>query len=257
MKTNTKKGLLFKKLYDCLHYPPHNDKKTQTTFSNCNCQCSCNERKKFKKISQSPKTANSMQIQPSDQTRPTGDPLSERMLTSQMESNAPENISNDMTLSEKLKDQMTMEIQSSDELMQQLEKLFQGDPNDDDLFDATLCAPENPQKIKESLEDTQNSLEIVKDGQEPQNKCLDERLTLLSGILVNNDCSSQNLSNQNKKSRPSKWLCEEYFQKVKLFELLDQIRDCDRNKLTRVSFPMIRYTVNPPITRHSQSAVSI
>lgn len=219
-------------MYDCLHYSPDNEKKTQTSFNNCNCQCSCNERKKTKKRSQSPRIVTAIHNQTSTLNSSND----------QMELNASKNTSNDMTLPEILKDQMNMEIQNSDDLMQQLEKLFQGDLNDDDLFDAALCAQDEPSKNKETWHKTQNNLfdetqssEVVKHEDELQKNCLDERLSLLGGILVNNE-SSKDLNTKNKKSRPSKWLCEEYFQKVKLFELLDQIGDCDRNKLIRVSY---------------------
>lgn len=253
LKNKTKKGLLFRKLYECLHYSPENEKKTQVSHSNfndCNCQCNCNERKKTKNMSKSPyhkdtNLSNNITIQ-SDKndfsliTNPVD-------LVPEIEMDMSQNATITSS-SPKIKDQISVDLQNSDDLMQQLEKLFQGDPNEDDLFDGALCSADHSKvKNKESLKVTNDDLRNTVDPQEKiieskdlKNKCLDERLSLLSGILVNNDCTSQDAtSNQNKKKRPSKWLCEEYFQKVKLFELLDQISDSDRNKLARVSYHKI------------------
>ncbi|CAH0731915.1 unnamed protein product, partial [Brenthis ino] len=248
LKNNTKKGLLFRKLYECLHYSPENEKKTQvshTNFNDCKCQCNCNEKKKIKNISKSPNNkdtnlSNNITIQNDKNdlsliTNPVD-------LISQIEMDMSQNAAI-ITSSPQIKDQISVELQNSDDLMQQLEKLFQGDPNDDDLFDGALCSAdlskvknkESLKVINDDLRSTTNPQEKIIESKDLPNKCLDERLSLLSGILVNNDCTSQDSTSiQNKKKRPSKWLCEEYFQKVKLFELLDQISDCDRNKLARI-----------------------
>lgn len=237
-------------MYDCLHHTPENEKKTQTTvekMNDCKCKCSCNQRK-FKKVCNTPKNMykNISTNNISNVCKSLDQNINSTTLTalSEIQSDTIPNTNCDTSLL-KLNEKATEALQNSDELMQQLEKLFQDDPNDDDLFDGALGEADNTPVIKENKRtgDVTSNPESILYSQnedlnykEPQKKCLDERLALLSGILVCNTENSQDSGkNQSKKSRPSKWLCEEYFQKVKLFELLDQIRDCDRNKLLRVS----------------------
>ncbi|XP_047537687.1 uncharacterized protein LOC125071472 [Vanessa atalanta] len=264
LKKNTNDGLLYKMLNDFLHQAPENEKKTQVTLGmtkDCNCKCSCNQRN-IKKILDSPKNVygikskyipfknqiNKMSISVDQNFMPTPDNLiskikTETLIDMKSDTSLPE-------ISEKIK----MEMQNSDELMQQLEKLFQEDPNDDDLFDGALCEANHSKAIEKNklISHTENIPEVDKsiqnisisqelESKETKKKGLDERLELLSGVLVNNmHYPTQDPgSNQNRKSRTSKWLCEEYFQKVKLFELLDQIRDCDRNKLMRIKEMLI------------------
>lgn len=243
-------------MYDCLHHTPENEKKTQTTLekmNDCKCKCSCNQRK-LKKVCNPQKYMykNLSSNNKSNVCKSLDQNINSTTLKalSEIKSDIIPNTNCDTSLL-KLNEKATEALQNSDELMQQLEKLFQDDPNDDDLFDGALSEANNTAFIKENKqtdEFTSNPESILYsqnedlNNKEPQKKCLDERLALLSGILVYNTENSQDSGkNQSKKSRPSKWLCEEYFQKVKLFELLDQIRDCDRNKLMRVSLKTFVY----------------
>lgn len=254
VKSNTQERLLYNKLYDCLYHTPENEKKTQTTvdkMNDCKCKCSCNQ-KKIKKLCNPPKNMykNISTNNISNVCKSLDQNINSTTLTalSEIQSDTIPNTNCDTSLL-KLNEKATEALQNSDELMQQLEKLFQDDPNDDDLFDGALGEADNTPVIKENKRtgDVTSNPESILYSQnedlnykEPQKKCLDERLALLSGILVCNTENSQDSGkNQSKKSRPSKWLCEEYFQKVKLFELLDQIRDSDRNKLLRIKAMLV------------------
>ncbi|XP_034836047.1 uncharacterized protein [Maniola hyperantus] len=240
LKNATSKGSLYRKLYECLHYAPENEKKVQATLSrskDCTCPCSCKKRKKVKRVSESPTDINKNVGFPNNNTIlapiPNNIVIQPQADLSMVKHNSSSPMPNIRA---------SIEMPDSDELTQQLDKLFQGEDNDDDLFDSALCMTDNSKISDEStmlttIESQQVNMPIQQENQEPL-KCLDERLALLSGILVNNtETSTQDpVNNSIKKSnpRPTKWLCEEYFQKVKLYELLDQIRDCDRNKFTRV-----------------------
>ncbi|XP_050354774.1 uncharacterized protein LOC126776356 [Nymphalis io] len=260
LKKNTNDGLLYKMLNDFLHQAPENEKKTQATLGTtkeCNCKCSCNQRK-IKKTLYSQKSVYGIKnkcIPIKNQIHNMSISFDQNFISTpnnsipQINSETFMNIKSDTSLP-KVSEKITMEMQNSDELMQQLEKLFQEDPNDDDLFDGPFCEANNSKVTEKSklmfhTESMSGNISISQEAdlesKEPQKKGLDERLALLSGVLVNNihDPSQDHRINQSKKSRTSKWLCEEYFQKVKLFELLDQIRDCDRNKLMRIKEMLI------------------
>lgn len=144
---------------------------------------------------------------------------------------------------------MSIETQESDELMMQLEKLFQGDSNDTDLFDSALCDTVDssvnddiPKKIQndnigssKTPTAIQNHVSLM-GNHSAEIKSLDERLVSLEVMLSNT--SENNLSQEPqkvKKSNSTKWLCEEYFLKTRYFELLDLIGDTNRKKLTRVN----------------------
>ncbi|XP_039759958.1 uncharacterized protein LOC120633706 [Pararge aegeria] len=238
LKKSTSNSLLYRKLYECLHYAPENEKKTQTTNSrskDCNCQCSCNQRKKMKRISESP----------IDMSKNLELPNSNNVLA-QIPNNIVIHPNTDINMvnhssSPKNNTRTSIDIQDSDEIMLQLDKLFQGEETDEDLFHSALCMTDNSKINDESampsnIKAHQVNLPIQQ-NQETQ-KCFDERLALISGILVNNPENSAqhpvHCTIKKSIARTSKWLCEEYFQKVKLYELLDQIRDNDRNKFRRV-----------------------
>lgn len=148
---------------------------------------------------------------------------------------------------------MSIESQESDELMMQLEKLFQGDPNDSDLFDSVLCDTLDSTVNEDITKKIQN--EIVGSSKTPipnqdslmenhaaEIKSLDERLVslemILSNTTENNNMSQDKVEPQKVKSRSNsaKWLCEEYFSKTRYFELLELIGDTNRKKLARVNY---------------------
>lgn len=140
------------------------------------------------------------------------------------------------------------DLDTHDELMMQLEKLFHGNKNDEDLFETTLCNMPTDGNLFEDYtvnNDASNVNTSVIENHAKQIKSLDEKLASLADMLVNNtkDNSAredQKLQQpkaqtlQHKKQNPSKWLCEEYFLKVKLFEILDLIGDSNRKKLARI-----------------------
>ncbi|CAG9568016.1 unnamed protein product [Danaus chrysippus] len=227
MKKTTKHGLLYKKLYECLHYQPQNEKKTQTypkLDDTCNCKCVCSLKKKIKKSSQSPKNSYYPESIGSEnpQIALKTDSLKEAQLSNQN--------CNTSIVNENLK----TEPKESDDLMLQMEELFKGDPNDDDIFDSALCDSNNTNNTEEikALNEMQVNTSIPIDALQEQASCPNERLSLLSGVPVSNETNSQ--CTKTKNNRVSKWLCEEYFMKIKLYELLDQIRDSDRKKLARI-----------------------
>ncbi|XP_061379880.1 uncharacterized protein LOC116774021 isoform X2 [Danaus plexippus] len=227
LKKTTKNGLLYKKLYECLHFQPQNEKKTQThskVDDTCNCKCVCSLKKKIKKSSQSPKSSyypESIGIENPQIALKTG---------SHTEAQLPNQNCNTSILSENLK----TEPKESDDLMLQMEKLFEGNPNDDDIFDSALCDSSSINNTEEmtALNDLQVNTSMPIDAlQENQASCPNDR-SLLSGMPVNIEPGSQYTRTKN--NRVSKWLCEEYFMKIKLYELLDQIRDSDRKRLARI-----------------------
>lgn len=250
LKKATSKGALYRKLYECLHYAPGNEKKVQATLSrskDCNCQCTCDQRKKVKRVLESP----------TDVNKSFGTSLASNLLPPVpnnivIQPQIDINMSNNNS-SPKSNIRTSIDMPESDDIMLQLDKLFQGIENDDDLFDSALCMTDNSMHDKvnddsimmSNIDSQQPMMPLQQENQESQ-RCLDERLALLSGILVNNTTVteveasrnpvsiSNNCEMRKTKVRTSKWLCEEYFQKVKLYEALDQIRDTDRNKFLRV-----------------------
>lgn len=143
---------------------------------------------------------------------------------------------------------LSVESQDSDELMLQLEKLFQGDSQEDDIFEGGFCDSFDTtmhDEIKKSATEVQPPpvpvQESLLENHAAQIKSLDERLASLAGLLVNNSNDSNNTpqtrhenTKNYKKRNASKWLCEEYFLKLKLYEYLDEIGDSNRKKLARV-----------------------
>lgn len=273
MKSDTKNGRLYRKLYDCLRKPPENEKKSQTVpinTSDCMCQCACNARKKRRKLSQSPSFNQSEK------------PGSEKFIENQLKINQPifnipviENLQVDSPQMAKEKcfaneaipqtqtmpiilnepnissmkpsTRMSIESQDSDELMMQLEKLFQGDSQEDDIFEGGLCDAYDSilhdDGSKKAITNEIQSAPIpesVIENHAAQIKSLDERLASLAGLLVTNNDSNvpqekpEETPKPKKHSSSSKWICEEYFLKSKLFELLDEIGDNNRKKLARV-----------------------
>lgn len=253
-----------------MHRPPENEKKLQTTITkspDCNCQCSCNPQKKRRKVTEShnenyviehgninkdsknisnenkiPVIINSqLEYMQRDVKTATEQPLRNPAVIDIV------NQTNNMSPTVR----MSTETQDSDELLMQLEKLFQGDPNDDDLFDDTLCdnfnltsyesnklPNENSENCEAPTQLVLNQKHDVIENHSAQIKSLDERLASLTGLLVNKPDSSlveeKPVQQKPKRSGSSKWLCEEYFLKSRLFELLDQIGDTNRKKLEQV-----------------------
>lgn len=154
-----------------------------------------------------------------------------------------------------------------DDIMMQLEKLFHTEQTDEDLFDATFnietnltqnesIIEENISKINDPPIDHQQNVvlqtlktnDFLIENHAAQIRSLDERLSTLTGILINHETSApekkEDMRQKNaprvkevkKKKIVSKWHCEEYFLKKNLLETLYQIGDSDRFKLARVRF---------------------
>ncbi|RVE50427.1 hypothetical protein evm_004964 [Chilo suppressalis] len=265
LKEDTKKGKLNRKLYECLRKPPENEKKLQSTLSytiDCNCQCVCSKRKKIRKTSTSPKVIQKEETKSYFiSNMKTNVPTYNIPVIANLQADSPQVTDNfgktsvdssflttvNQTKSPNMSHnppRMSIESQDSDELMMQLEKLFQCDSHEDDLFEGSLCdniettLQDNITNIKKSNETEPNTPQVtVIENHTAQIKSLDERLASLTGLLVNNtDNVFQEKAEipKNNKSNTSKWLCEEYFLKSKLFEVLDQIGDCNRKKLARI-----------------------
>lgn len=260
LKRDTKKGKLNKNLYNCLNKPPENSKKTQTpsTLMNNNCQCGYSKRKRHG-MSESPKNIekqmpniisdknmnndNSM----TTTTYVTNNTPHPPICPMQTESETVTQVTSSTTMPMPTK-RMSVESQDSDELMMQLEKLFQGETNDDDdLFDGALLfenktetVQEDSTKINSNVLDNNfinnfHNQDSIIENHAAQIKSLDERLANLAGLLVANDHPVQKTEVQKMRRRvTSKWICEEYFLKQKLHELLDQIGDRDRKELEKV-----------------------
>ncbi|KAJ2954809.1 hypothetical protein O0L34_g3118 [Tuta absoluta] len=273
LNNDTKKGKLNKKLYEFLHNPPVNEKKLQTTLNlgeDCTCECHCKSKKKRRKVS----SPNSSQLK-----RTASDVIMEEKNTVNYERNKiPVLINAQVEQSLKNCDikasfstnatkqqavlnscqpsiintaRVSLESQDSDDLMLQLEKLFQADPNDDDLFDGAFL---NDQDAGDTTKNNQNDNNNVSEslaGPDPGNmgdtilqnhsmqiRSLDERLASLAGLLAtNNESNSTPVKSDTPKPRkPScnKWFCEEYYLKSSLFGLLDEIGDSNRKKLLRI-----------------------
>lgn len=134
------------------------------------------------------------------------------------------------------------DIQDNDDVMLQLEMLFNGDQNDDDdLFDSILCS----NNVEEETNDTNkrvNNSDINIHNMVPLNdfsdkKSLEDRLASMecSGILPIPDEKVIEEQPKERKHVTKKWICEIYFRKLRLFEKLDEIRDSNRKKYKRVS----------------------
>lgn len=237
MKNDTKKGKLHKKLFTCLNKPPENDKKTQTTntFKDYNCQCMQNKRKRRSRGSMSPKA---------DQFE-----TKHYNLHNEHDDHSLDNFHSNAALkhSTVVSSETTVPVdaqvpstnqptdsQECDELMMQLERMFHGDTtNDDELYESVLYDKFDTTGDT-NISVTSNKDSVI-DSHAAQIKSLDERLANLTGLIVNNDSNVVPKTETKKnKSGSSKWLCEEYFLKQKLYELLDQIRDIDRKEIERV-----------------------
>ncbi|XP_075984822.1 uncharacterized protein LOC142982283 [Anticarsia gemmatalis] len=290
LKNDTKKGKLNRKLYECLNKPPQNEKKTQTHYNvketNCS-ECGQSKRKRRQVNSISPKHI----INESISTQPkafyehehnyaenymipvamnTSHNTQTQYTAQNMQPPVPVHVTNyeqqPVMINNKQMNENYFQqppshrasIESDpDELMMQLDKLFQGNHNDDyDIFEGALCdrlditQEDHSKKDTNAVLDTNrlNSVqESVIENHAAQIRSLDERLASLTGLLVNND-SVNSVVNQktdniqrSKKSGSSKWLCEEYHLKQKLNELLDRIGDYDRKSLERIKQKFIYY----------------
>lgn len=253
LKNDTMAGKLNKKLYDCLYKPPPNEKRTQTTLSNldCNCQCICNQRKKVKKTSESPSSEiSTMDPSLSQKSSTTGFIYSNEQThipdqdMSQIEDDSNSQIPNFPSKT----CESIPSSQTSDELVRQLEKLFEGDGNDDDIFESVLC----DEVQDESTVNCGNGLQVDTEKQTPiieahsaQIKSLDERLVTLASLIVNTDKNVpekiETPIQKVKKDNTGKWLCEEYFMKLKLNDFLDQLRDTNRERLKGVNIFNIHF----------------
>ncbi|XP_063832594.1 uncharacterized protein LOC135081740 [Ostrinia nubilalis] len=269
LKSDTKNGKLHRKLFEYLRTPPGNDKKTQTepiNVNDCMCQCACNSQKKRRKVPMSPvgnhidKLNNGTAAEYQNTNQPVYTiPVIENLHVDSPQMAKEKNLISDQTLqtqgmpvmltkpnmlSMNQSTRMSIESQDSDDLMQQMEKLFQGDSQEDDIFEGGLCdAYEtivHEDGAKKSTEPNSASIpESVIENHAAQIKSLDERVSSLVGLLVNTNDNNipQEKPEENpkiKKRNSSKWICEEYFLKLKLYELLDEIGDKNRKKLARI-----------------------
>ncbi|XP_072933431.1 uncharacterized protein [Epargyreus clarus] len=249
LKKDTIAGKLNKKLYDCLYRPPSNEKRTQTTLSNfndCNCQCICNQRKKSRKTSESPciETTKDQNLPRINSTTGLSYSSEQSHIPDQEISQLELDLTGEIPNVPNKADEVSSS-QTSDELVRQLEKLFEGDGNDDDIFESVLCdefQDESTVNCSNGLQEAEKQGPII-EAHSAQIKSLDERLVTLAGLIVNTDKSVPDKVKDKeietpvqkpKKINTSKWLCEEYFLKMKLHDLLDHIRDTNRNRLRGV-----------------------
>lgn len=258
MKNDTKKGKLNKKLYECLQRPADNEKKIQTTLDTSEyCNCSYSAKQKRRKISEA--TCFETENKSSEYKYETKNgynavnqiPViidSAVDFQPQLENEDEPTVHNESSnIDPSSSVRMPVDALDSDELMMQLEKLFQSDTNDDDLFDGALCNIPNlmindntKRDLNANCENTnylQNDETSIR-TQVPQTKSLDERLASLAEVLVNkpdNTLHQIQETNNERKYVSNKWNCEEYFLKLRLFEMLDKIGDCNRKKLLRVT----------------------
>ncbi|XP_068619517.1 uncharacterized protein [Battus philenor] len=244
LKQDTKKGKLYKTLYDYVKTPPENEKKVQTLFTMSNvssCQCTCNQKRKRRYESESPESKKNVNKSTTNIVTSTKQ-LNQHKISSepllQIDGKNDKTAYTENHYSN-LPPIVTAETQGSDDLLRQLEILFKEDHNDDDIFEQSLCSVPNSSNEKTD----KNIKEITEKGSEIQNENLiknpdqsfDERLATFAGQLVkNNDNITTKPSVQKNKRMSNKWLCEEYFLKSQLFEILDQLRDCNRAKFSRV-----------------------
>lgn len=249
VKKNTKKGRLYRKLYDYVNKTPENEKKIQTSLgesSDCTCQCVCKKRKKRRRSSASFKEYETDSVTSTTSNINNNTFKRDNNCSSDL---PPQSIveNNDITstqLHSEPPSKKSTEPQETDMLMQQLELLFQGDCNDDDLFEHSHC--NNPSSSlneantiitqEEHINKTVDIGDQTTTIEHSQHQSFDERIASFAGQLVNvNDNSSKPSTQKTRRTESSKWLCEEYFLKAKLFELLDELRDCNRAKLARVN----------------------
>lgn len=256
MKNDTKKGKLNRKLYECLNKPPQNDKKTQTNndFKEKSCQCELTKRKRRHVNSVSPKPLPVQNYPPesivvSDNSNSYSGyeyvPINSTLTTLPKIPQSVTNITAQGNANSPLPNHRGSIESDPDELMLQLEKLFQGDQNDNDIFEGVLCdrldmLDDSTKKAATHImldTSTNNTIQdSVIENHAAQIKSLDERLASLTGLLINNDSSTQKTDSQKpNKHGSSKWLCEEYHLKHKLYELLDQIGDNNRKNLEKVN----------------------
>ncbi|KPI94224.1 hypothetical protein RR46_06675 [Papilio xuthus] len=241
LKQDTSKGKLYKTLYDFLNTTPNNEKRVQTTLNktnNCTCQCTCNQKRKRRRENniQNQFISDNVASTPSEKLLDTSNNSLEHTLTKETEVNS------DMTMknlpSETPFHTHNVETQDSDNLLRQLEILFQDDHNDDDLFEQSLWNDPNPtnEEPKDNKKDNNETENMVESNNLPTvniNQSLDDKLASLAGHFVENDNSTK-LASKKANQTSNKWLCEEYFMKLQLYEILDQLRDCNRAKLARV-----------------------
>lgn len=263
LKNDTKKGKLNRKLYECLNKPSPNDKKVQTSsniMKENHCQCGLSKRKK-RNVTSPKHTLN--------ETYPDLLPINDNFnshhaqisINTSCSSLLPKipavptaqtiketNTTTTITTPSQLNHQTSVES-DPDELMMQLEKLFQGDPNDDDIFEGALCdkldiaLDDHTKKVTNIIMETSKinaTHDAVIENHAAQIRSLDERLASLTGLIVaSGDTTVQTQKTENQKPKrnsSSKWLCEEYFLKQKLYELLDQIGDNNRKQFEKVIY---------------------
>ncbi|XP_041983068.1 uncharacterized protein LOC121736078 [Aricia agestis] len=225
LKEMTKKGKLYKQLYTCLRVQPENEKRTQASFTTggCDCQCSCGLKRKKRASVVQPTV-------PPDKTEPVKNDLP--LPDSQ---NPPiEKAKIDQTI------KVDKEQLKTDDIMQQLEELFHGIPDDDDIFEGAFDMPTTvPEKVTTISKLPEINPPSDTAQTEAQAKNLEDRLAVLSGILSSMDSDVKPTKNNKKPHRTTKWLCEEYFLKVKLYEKLDEIRENRRTKFNKIKNTMI------------------
>lgn len=197
-------------------------------------------------------------MQPLQSTVLFPQPIVEKTVPMQPPEPTPQLASNNASQSCKVSSQrMSIESQDSeDQVMIQLEQLFRADSNDieDDLFEGGLYdgiefaydEQEKTKTLQESLETSNTAAETtIVDSQAAKLKSIDERLALLesAGILKSSNPvntteskgTNEGQVKERKKPSQNKWLCEHYFQKLYLYEKVDEIRDSNRKKHARVS----------------------
>ncbi|XP_045484442.1 uncharacterized protein LOC110992450 isoform X2 [Pieris rapae] len=234
VKADTHKGKLNKKLFECLKKPPENEKKSQTTLTigkDCPCVCTCYQRKKIRKDNP-----------PIDENETIV--LQNKHFEGITQVKATQFDTCCQTLNaDKINLSLTQESHDADEVMQQMEKLFEGGANDDDIFDGIfsnaydVAFSEDLKKLNNDIQNKTNQNSSIIEHHADQISSLDKRLNSLSQVLEK-DTETESHSTKCEATKSSKlskkWICEEYFLKVKLNELLDQLRDCNRAKLLRI-----------------------
>ncbi|XP_038207372.1 uncharacterized protein LOC119829070 isoform X2 [Zerene cesonia] len=243
LKRDTNNGKLYKKLSECLKKPPENEKKIQTTLTmskDCTCTCTCYQRKKVCKLPE----PNSMVY---NNTLISMDPNKKDIHNMWKDSEIPKGLDTSYLHNGEIDFKsanapVLPESHDAEDVMQQLEKLFEGGSNEDDIFDGILCNSvditfNEGSKMSHNYmqnESSNTGRDSLIEEQAAQIKSLDARLSTLSGVLENSIHKSKTEAVKHRKPPSNKWLCEEYFLKVRLFELLDQLRDCNRAKLKKI-----------------------
>ncbi|VVD03734.1 unnamed protein product [Leptidea sinapis] len=217
LKADTKRGRLHKKLFECLTSPSLNEKKTQTKAGSFECECSCAGRKKVRKIKES-----------FSQTSYECDKeiMNESQLFNCLNTSTPLETQSINKINELQAESVS---HSAVDVMQQLEQIFQGD-SAEDLFDGVLCNSNdfNYECTKKIQQDTQDKSIGF------NNESVNERFASIAGTVESKSDNVIEKKTLKNKKNSGKWLCEEYFLRTKLFELLDQIQDCNRDKLLRI-----------------------